>query len=157
VRYEALTDGYLEPTRDAASEQAAPSPAGATSSPEAPQANQEESAASASSSCSCSTDGMSGGIPVGLPGCRQHGLDYGDTSYWCYATGGTACTTATASAAYPGAAPRHGYTSLPASHINLTSLCLRLIAGIYSHRCFHQVLMHDLHPLPLHRCILGGV
>lgn len=54
--------------------------------------------------CACSTDGYSGNTYVGrtLTGCKQHGLDFGDTSYYCYAEGGAGCTAATASNSYPG-------------------------------------------------------
>eukprot|EP00879_Flechtneria_rotunda_P004450 GHRR01004701.1.p1 GENE.GHRR01004701.1~~GHRR01004701.1.p1 ORF type:complete len:731 (+),score=198.19 GHRR01004701.1:818-3010(+) len=54
--------------------------------------------------CACSTSGWSGSTLVGLSGCKQHGLDHGDSSYYCYAQGGRDCSKAAQSAAYPGAA-----------------------------------------------------
>lgn len=56
------------------------------------------------SACACTTDGTSGSIFLGteLSRCKQHGLNMGDTDYYCYVSGGTDCATATASNSYPG-------------------------------------------------------
>jgi hypothetical protein len=62
------------------------------------------STSSSSDPCACSTDGYSGGTFVGLTltGCKQHGLDFGDSSFYCYPQAGGACSAASVSSAYPG-------------------------------------------------------
>eukprot|EP00877_Chromochloris_zofingiensis_P009136 jgi/Chrzof1/4476/Cz14g14190.t1 len=65
------------------------------------------SSTAATDVCVCSTTGSSGSNHhISVIGCNQHGLAYGDTSYYCYVLGGTKCAAATASTAYPGAAWR---------------------------------------------------
>lgn len=56
--------------------------------------------------CACTTDGKSGSTLLGanLAGCTQHGLNMGDTDFYCYVQGGRDCTAATPSDAYPGTA-----------------------------------------------------
>lgn len=56
------------------------------------------------SACACTSDGKSGSTLLNsrLAGCDQHGLSTGDSEYYCYTQGGTECTTATPSNAYPG-------------------------------------------------------
>jgi len=56
--------------------------------------------------CACTTDGKSGSTLLGanLAGCSQHGLNMGDTDFYCYVQGGRDCTAATPSDAYPGTA-----------------------------------------------------
>jgi hypothetical protein len=56
------------------------------------------------SACACTSDGKSGSTLLSsrLAGCEQHGLSTGDSEYYCYTQGGTECTTATPSNAYPG-------------------------------------------------------
>jgi hypothetical protein len=74
---------------------------GVSAKPATPPAN----SSSSRDPCACSSDGYSGSKFVGmtLTGCKQHGLDFGDNSFYCYAQAGTTCETATTSNAYPGA------------------------------------------------------
>jgi hypothetical protein len=61
-------------------------------------------AAAGGGACGCTATGVSGGVDVGKADCAQHGLDYGDDSYFCYVNTPADCAPATASTAYPGAA-----------------------------------------------------
>lgn len=96
VAYTPLTDKTPIPASATAIPTEAATPVDAATRPATNIAAQPKGA------CACSIDGMSGNTDVGLIGCKQHGLDVGDTSYYCYAQGGKKCAKATASTAYTG-------------------------------------------------------
>lgn len=54
--------------------------------------------------CECSYDGISGGVDTGRKGCKQHLFDMGDNGRFCMVKGGVACTSASASSTFSGAA-----------------------------------------------------
>lgn len=86
--------------------QAAPAPNAADSAAANAAANTPAAAnaAAATGPCDCTTTGVSGGANVGKIGCKQHGLEYGDTSFFCYVVDPRLCSSATQSVAYAGAA-----------------------------------------------------
>lgn len=121
VQYDPLTAGYTAPTPSPPAPVAAPAPVArpaapttasrpatttGSSRPRPVTASSSSTGGSSSSAstdaCACTMTGQSGSAFVPALGCQQHGLAYGDTAYFCYATGGRTCSGATASNSYPG-------------------------------------------------------